>query len=66
MNSTILKCLTVLFRISPSNAAASVNFKKLTEAEDNFVNLLSKFSSRGKNNGLALRILAVNALKQAN
>jgi hypothetical protein len=66
MNSTILEGLAVLFGVSSSNAAASVYFKKLTEAEDNFVNLLSKFSSRSKNNGLAFRILGIDALEQAN
>lgn len=60
MDSSILKSLSVLTGVSATNAAASVNFYKLTEAEDNLVNLLSEFSGRGKDDGLALGGLGVN------
>jgi len=65
LNSTILQSLAVLFRISSSDAASSVDFEELTKAEDDFVNLLGKLSGGSKNNCLAFRILGIDALKQA-
>ena len=60
MDASTLEGLSVFTRVGATDAAASVNFDELTETEDNFVNLLSKFSSGSQDNGLALRRLGID------
>jgi len=40
MNSTVFERFTVFLWVGASNAAASVDFKELTEAENDLVDLL--------------------------
>ena len=65
LDSSIPKSLTVLLRISSSNAASGVDFQKLAETEDDFIDLLCKFSGGSKDDGLAFGVLGVDALQES-
>jgi len=54
MNSPIFKGLSIFLGIGATNAATSVNFHELTEAEESFVNLLGKLTSGSKDNCLTV------------
>ena len=66
MDATIFKGFSVFSGVSASDATPCVDFNEFTEAEDDFVDLLGKFTSGGKNNGLAFGWLRVNQLEQTN
>lgn len=65
MDTTVLQSFSILSGVSSSNAASSVDLDELTETENNFVDLLSQFSGRRKNDSLALRVLGVDQLKES-
>ena len=60
MDASTFEGLSVFTRISATDTAASVNFDELAETEDNFVNLLGKFSSGSQADSLAIRRLGIN------
>jgi hypothetical protein len=66
LNTTILKSLTILSWISSSNTATCIDFQELTETENNFIDLLGKFPSGSKDDGLAFGRLRINSLEQTN
>ena len=66
LNTAILQSFTIFLGISSSDTASCINFKELAETENNFVNLLGKFSGRSKDDCLTFRRLGVNALEQTN
>lgn len=64
MDTTILEGLSVLTGVSSTDAATCVHLDELTEAENDLIDLLGKFSGWGQNDGLALRGLGINKLKE--
>ena len=52
MDAAILEGLPVFPGVSSSNATSGVDFDEFTEAEDDLVDLLGKFSGGGENDGL--------------
>jgi len=60
MHTSILEGFSVLSGVCSSDAASCVDLDELTEAENNFVDLLSELSGRGKNDCLAFRILGID------
>ena len=65
LNAAIFERFSVLAGISSSDAAARVDFDELTEAVNDFVDLLGELSRGGQNDGLAFGRFRVDQLKDA-
>ena len=63
LDSSFFKDFSVFSGVSSSDAASGVDFKKLTEAENDFVDLLSKLSGWGQNDSLTVGRLWIDGLE---
>ena len=63
LDSSFFEDFSVFSGISSTNAASGVDFEELTEAEDNFVDLLSKLSGWGQNDSLTMGGLWIDGLE---
>ena len=60
---TILQSLHVLTNVGTTDAGVALNVHEVTDGNDDFLDLLSKFSGRGKNESLAGLEVGVDLLK---
>lgn len=63
LDSSFFKDFSVFSGVGSSDAASGVDFKELTEAEDNFVDLLSKLSGGGQDDSLTVGGLWIDGLE---